>query len=339
MTKKPSISIILVCYNHESFVAEALRSWMEQDYPEYEIVIADDASSDGTRAVIAAELAGARRPGVRVVECNQVKNVGLIGNINAAMAACSGDVIVAAAGDDVADPMRLRYAAEIFENDPSVFAVVANCTKVDALGRVLKSTVLHHEPGSYSYATHGSCVYAGAPVCGASTAYRAELFRRFGPMRPGTHGEDNCYLVRALLLGAVFFDPRPLVRWRQHGANLSNYANDGFVTPESRQRYLRFLRAHELMGFQWETDVALALERGWVSPAHAAKVLRLARTECTTHALNRCSLGAADWREWTKAAWQVLRMGRWNYVRRKFWLRLNPWKRSRVWRRLAKEIG
>jgi glycosyltransferase involved in cell wall biosynthesis len=337
MTSKPKISVILLTYKHEAFVGEALRSWMGQDYPQFELVVADDASTDRTREAIASSLALHGRPGVRVIECHQASNIGVLANFNAAMAACSGDIIIAAAGDDISVSSRLRYAAEIFEANPSVYAVVTNYVKIDASGNMLIAPGLPHEAGLHAYDQNDWHIYAGAPVCGATAAYRAELYREFGPMRPGTHGEDNCYWVRALLLGGVYFDPRPLVQWRQHGANLANHSHEELATPQGRDRYLRFLRAHEQMAPQWERDVALAIGRGLVSPERGAKVLELVRSDCATHALDRCSLGAVSWAEWRKAAWPLLRAGRWSQVRRKFTLRLLPSKRERVWRRLAKE--
>jgi glycosyltransferase involved in cell wall biosynthesis len=335
---RPSVSVILLSYNHEKFIGEALRSWFEQDYPEFELIIADDASTDRTRKVIEDELAVFKRPpSIRIVECHHAKNVGLLNNVNAAMACCSGDIIVTAAGDDIAAPSRLSSALEIFEANPAVFGVVTNFVKIDAQGRMLKDSGLRHREGLYSYADNDFDVYAGSPVCGATAAYRAELFHKFGPMRPGTHGEDNCYGVRALLLGAVYFDSRPLVYWRQHGANLANHCHEDLTTDEGRQRFLRFLKAHELMAPQWEADAAMAVERGWVDPARGSMVAALALSECALHALHRCSLGATSWADWMKAAWPVFRSGRWARVWHRFRLRLLPWKRERAWRRLAEE--
>lgn len=337
MASRPKISVILLTYRHEAFVGEALRSWMGQDYPEFELVVADDASADRTREAIASALALHGRPGVRVIECHQASNIGVLANFNAAIAACSGDIIIAAAGDDIAVSSRLRYAAEIFEANPSAYAVVTNYVKIDAAGEMLMHPGISCAAGCHSYELNDGYIYASSPVCGATAAYRAELFHKFGPMQMGTHGEDNCYWVRALLLGAIFFDPRPLVYWRQHGANLFNHSSQDFGNAEGRSRHLRFLKLHELMAPQWEADITLGIDRGLVSPERGQRVLDLARIECATHALERCSLAADSWVEWRKAAWPLLRAGRWSYVWRKFTLRLLPSKRERAWRRLAKE--
>ena len=332
----PSISVVLITYNQEAFVAEALRSWLEQDHDGFELILADDASVDRTREIIDAELAAHPAKHIRIVHCHRPHNVGVLANINAAMAACTGDIIVAAAGDDVSEPSRLRLTAEIFAADPTAQAVVTNCQKIDAEGRLLGHPSNWHKAGRYVYGLETRDIYARSPVCGASAAYRASLFRDFGPMQPGTHGEDNCFWVRALLRGAVYYDQRPLVRWRQHGANLSNYSEGGFTTPESRQRHLRWMRAHEQMTPQWERDITLAVERGWVSAEQGAKVLALAQLECARWKLDRCSLEPAPWAEWKEAARGIFRLGRWSLVYRGFRKWGFLYRREREWRWWAK---
>lgn len=328
----PSVSVILVTYNQEAFVAEALRSCLDQDLPGFELVLADDASTDRTRDLIEAELAARPRPHLRVVRCHRPRNGGVLANINAAMAACTGDIIVAAAGDDVSEPSRLRATAEIFAADPSVQAVVTACQKIDAAGALMGPPSLRHRGGRYAYEAGSRDLYSRSPVCGASAAYRAALFRDFGPMQPGSHGEDNCFWVRALLRGAVYYDRRPLVRWRQHGANLSNYSEGGFASAESRQRHLRWMRAHEQMTPQWERDIRLAVERGWVSAEQGDRVVALARRECARWTLDRCSLEPAPWAEWKVAARPFVRWGDLSLVYRSFRKWANRYRREREWR-------
>ena len=54
---KPLISLILLCYNHEKFVAEAVASVLSQRYSPLEIVIIDDGSPDRTAEIIEGSLA------------------------------------------------------------------------------------------------------------------------------------------------------------------------------------------------------------------------------------------------------------------------------------------
>src|SRR5438309_261505 len=56
MDQRPLISLILLCYNHERFVAEAVDSVLEQTYSPLEIVIIDDCSLDRTAGIITERL-------------------------------------------------------------------------------------------------------------------------------------------------------------------------------------------------------------------------------------------------------------------------------------------
>ena len=96
------------------------------------------------------------------------------------------------------------------------------------------------------------------------------------------------------------------------------------------------MRAHEQMTPQWERDITLAVERGWVSAEQGAKVLALAQLECARWKLDRCSLEPAPWAEWKESAGVVFRMGRWALVYRGFRKWLNRYRREREWRWWAK---
>lgn len=78
MQARPSVSVILLCYNCDQFVAEAIRSVVEQEYDEpMEIIVSDDASTDDTLGEVERELAryrGAR--GVRFFRRTVVEKFG-----------------------------------------------------------------------------------------------------------------------------------------------------------------------------------------------------------------------------------------------------------------------
>lgn len=218
----PSISVIFLSYKQEAYVVAALRAVLEQDLPDYEIIIGDDASPDRTRALIEAELA-AYRGRARIVLLPPAPNLGVIRNFNRCVAAATGDILVAAAGDDVSHPARLRRIAEFFRAHPECFAHYSNARVVDATGGLLRPTWYHHQGVLMRrFDPRGLHLYQGVQFCGATGSYRAEVFRRFPPMPGRTGGEDGPAILRALLLGAAAIDAEVLLDWRWHGANMSH---------------------------------------------------------------------------------------------------------------------
>jgi glycosyltransferase involved in cell wall biosynthesis len=112
----PKVSVMIITYNQRHLIAETLESVLSQDYSNLEIVVADDASTDGTRDVI---LDFQRRyPDIVVPVLNQI-NMGITGNSNAAFFACTGELVAVLGGDDLFLPGKIKAQVAQFE-DPKV---------------------------------------------------------------------------------------------------------------------------------------------------------------------------------------------------------------------------
>jgi glycosyltransferase involved in cell wall biosynthesis len=114
---EPKVSVAIITYNQRHFLEECLDSVVAQDYPNFEIVVADDGSTDGSQALL-AEYAE-RHPGRFVLRLGS-SNRGITANANEAHFACSGDYIAWFGGDDVMLPGKLRRQVEIMEANPDV---------------------------------------------------------------------------------------------------------------------------------------------------------------------------------------------------------------------------
>jgi GT2 family glycosyltransferase len=215
----PLASIVLLTYKQEAFVEEALRSLLCQDWPNFEIIISDDASPDGTLDVVRKTLASApTRVHVRILSSES--NLGVAASWNRAVAAASGEVIVAAAGDDTSDSERVRRAMELFASDLHCQALYFNCRTMDAHGQILENPrrPLRRAQRRSLDAEH---LWKGFYFNGATAAYRTSLLRLFGPIDPRCGTEDVSAVVRAQMLGSAVVYPEVLVSWRRHSASLS----------------------------------------------------------------------------------------------------------------------
>jgi glycosyltransferase involved in cell wall biosynthesis len=99
---KPLVSIALATYNGRTYLPELLASLEAQSWPNLEVVVADDASSDGTPALLAAHVG---RVPVRLVGSGE--RVGIVGNFERALAGCRGEYIALADQDDVWAPEKI----------------------------------------------------------------------------------------------------------------------------------------------------------------------------------------------------------------------------------------
>lgn len=117
MTERfPKVSVMVVTYNQEDLISDTIESVLAQDYTDFEIVVSDDASTDGTANVIRDY--EARFPGVVRGVYNKT-NLGITGNSNTAFFACKGELIALLGGDDLFLPGKLSTQVTLFE-DPEV---------------------------------------------------------------------------------------------------------------------------------------------------------------------------------------------------------------------------
>jgi glycosyltransferase involved in cell wall biosynthesis len=101
----PSISVLLPTYNYARFLPEAIESVLAQDWPDFELLISDDRSTDDSAAVIAAYAARDPRIRYRV----QPTNLGMVANWNWCLNQARGEYIKFLFGDDrLASPQALR---------------------------------------------------------------------------------------------------------------------------------------------------------------------------------------------------------------------------------------
>jgi glycosyltransferase involved in cell wall biosynthesis len=92
------LSVAMITYNHESFIGQALESVLAQHVNfDYEIVVGEDCSTDGTRAIL---LDFCRRYPERIVPLLHDRNIGALRNFQATLAACRGQYLAIVEGDD-----------------------------------------------------------------------------------------------------------------------------------------------------------------------------------------------------------------------------------------------
>src|SRR5712692_739118 len=115
-TVTPKLSVLLITYNHEKYIRQALDGVMMQktDF-DFEIVVADDHSLDSTIAII--EEYQADNHNIRVLPSE--RNVGITRNYQRGFGACRGEYIAVLEGDDFwISPTKLRTLVAFLEQHP-----------------------------------------------------------------------------------------------------------------------------------------------------------------------------------------------------------------------------
>lgn len=129
----PIVSVICLCYNHARFIEEALDSVMKQSYAQVELIIVDDASTDGSVDVIKKWLT--THPGVPFVV--NPDNLGNCRAFNRGLVMAHGKYIIDLSGDDCLSRERVERGVALMESRPEVGVQFSDAELIDADGKRL----------------------------------------------------------------------------------------------------------------------------------------------------------------------------------------------------------
>jgi glycosyltransferase involved in cell wall biosynthesis len=206
----PLVSICVPAYNAEPFIAETLKSAINQDYPHTEIIVSDDASTDRTPEIIK----NFESQGVRLLR--QERNLRLARNINAAIRASSGKYICRVDADDLIEPNFISSMVPVMEQTPSIAFAHCACRLIDVNGK----------PIGFHRSIHGSFIRSGRQEWGRYVfglkavnilMIRRSAFEAVGGYDGRFDYTEDWKMARDLLaIGDVFYNDQVLASYRVH---------------------------------------------------------------------------------------------------------------------------
>ena len=211
----PLVSIALCVYNGERFLQEQLDTLVNQTYPNIEIVVVDDCSSDSSLEII-KEFAS-RYSFLKVIR-NDV-NLGYVKNFEKALSLCEGEFIALADQDDIWDHDKIRVQTEAIEDHLLIYH---DSQFMDESGKDLDkkmSDVINLYSGSQpEVLLFFNC------VSGHTCFFRRSLLGEVLPFPTG-HFHDHWIAYVATNLGSIHFIPTCMVRYRQHKTSSTDILN------------------------------------------------------------------------------------------------------------------
>ena len=128
----PEVSVCIPAYRGAEMLPATLRSVLAQDHDDFEVVVVDNASEDGTDRAVRPFLTD---PRVRFLPFTE--HVPLADNWRRAVDACRGDFVKLVCADDIIHPRALSMQALVLRDDPTVSLVVSRRHVIDDQGRIL----------------------------------------------------------------------------------------------------------------------------------------------------------------------------------------------------------
>lgn len=143
MNKKPLVTVICICYNHESYVTQALNSIIEQTFKPIEIIIVDDCSGDNSALVIKNWLK--QFPQVKFL-LNTI-NLGVTKSFNKAKALSKGDYIIDLAADDILMENAVETLISVFNQHENIAIAYGNAALIDGHNNFIENYYTSDQEG------------------------------------------------------------------------------------------------------------------------------------------------------------------------------------------------
>ena len=223
LSKTPLVSIICLCYNHAAYVATCLNSVFNCGYPNLELIIVDDASTDLSVQIINSVLE--QQKGINHIKAIQKiflsTNHGNCRAFNIGLASSTGKYVLDLATDDVLLEGGLQYQVACMENAAATPGFCyANALfineKGDELGLFTEAKGLNH-PSGHIYTQ----IIAGNFICPPTVLFNTTLLKEEGGYDENLTFEDLDIWLRLSRKHPVVVSNAVVIKWRRHQHSLS----------------------------------------------------------------------------------------------------------------------
>lgn len=239
------ISVLMPNYNKARFIGEAIASIRNQSLEDWELIIADDGSDDGSWELIEKAAASDRR-----IKAFRRQHQGLTAARNFTLSQASGELIAALDSDDWSDPTRLSKQLAYMESHPECGVLGSDYEVIDEQGNIVEavSQPLLDDEIRRSF-------FFFNPIRHSSICFRRACVAELGAYNPDWFaGEDLEILMRFGTKWKLANIPERLIRYRIFTNNFSHKQQKAMIRTTLRLR--RFAVQH--WGYEWPRGSKLA---------------------------------------------------------------------------------
>lgn len=244
-SQAPLVSVVITAYNAERFIGACIRAALSQTYPNFEVIVVNDGSTDNTPQICRS----VTDPRFRYLTWGRI---GRQKALNAGIDAAKGEYIAINDADDLSLPYRLEYSMNFAGKHPELAflgtAYLNTDIFRDRLPEEMVTTAVVPLQNQIWWLSP-TTVYRRNVFVNSTLFYPRSTWQRIGGYDEQlTNNEDYDFQMRALRCGPAVLLSSPTVLW---------YTNpDSFFKQKSRREYLQTLRiirrrAHRLLGLPW----------------------------------------------------------------------------------------
>jgi glycosyltransferase involved in cell wall biosynthesis len=209
MNTRPLVSIAMATYNGANYISHQLRSIIQQSYQNLEIIITDDASTDGTVVI----LEDFKNKHNRIKIFSNPENLGITSTFEHSIKNCRGDYIAICDQDDIWEPNKIEILVNALGNEDAIYS---DSELVDKNGQSLNKLI--------SSLVNLKSFHSGAPFLmgiglpGHTMLLQGDFARYILPL-PKVMMYDRWIRFCAAANNGIKYLDMPLVKYRQHDTN------------------------------------------------------------------------------------------------------------------------
>ncbi len=226
------ISILIPAYNHANYVTQTLNSILKDSYPNKEIIIIDDGSSDNTDLVI-KEWIKEHKDKIKI-KYKSRKNQGLTKTLNELLSMSEGEYITTLASDDYLLDKGLEKRYNYLEYHVDKYAVFSDCIVVDSNSNILyKSALFELKSTNRANLNTDAGIQkefiTNFSMPGPVLLIKREYYTKFGEYNESMYMEDfDLYLTLAAKNLIGFLDEK-VSAYRIHQTNMSSSKSSNYL--------------------------------------------------------------------------------------------------------------
>lgn len=226
MTALPAVSVVVSAYNAERYLREAVDSILAQTFTDFELIVIDDGSKDGTLGILRQyEKRDAR---FRVISR---ANKGLTISLNEGLAAARGALIARMDGDDVCLPTRFEKQVAFLHENPEVVVVGCGVELIDPYGLHIGAVTY---PSTHEAIDARLLAGEGGAIPHPGSMMRKSAFDQTGGYRAQfNNSEDLDLWLRLAEIGKVANLPEILLKYRRDLGSVSHTKRDNQLRMKS----------------------------------------------------------------------------------------------------------
>lgn len=239
MAEPPLVSVILPSFNHRQFLDESINSVLRQTYPNIQLVVIDDGSTDGSAEYIAnlAEQHG--------FEYISQANAGLIATLNRAKQLVRGKYVSVSASDDFFHLEKIERLVTFMELHPEYALVHAKIIQVDDQSKEIRRIDEHCLSGR----VFGPLIRGDFHVNGITALVRADVYSQF---HYGQFYIDDWYMwLRIAEKYPVGYVDEYLAYYRRHDNHLSSKAAKMMEAQKSILEFFTYTKEYPEAVSRW----------------------------------------------------------------------------------------